>query len=236
MDELEGHYQVSIPVYEGPMDLLLHLVTKNRIEIHDIPIHEITDQYLDYLRQAQEFNLELGSSFFAMAATLVYIKSRMLLPKRRQEEDSEAEDPRQELARSLEEFKRMKEISARIGSLIDEEDVYRTKMPSEVKGGQYTGKISLQKLSTAFFSLYDAIKEPEEKILEHDTASLEDEIEDLRYILQSRRQVGLMDFFGKRKTRLRLAVALMAILELIRLGEVLLKDTVSGLVLEGGRS
>lgn len=58
MDELEGHYQVSIPVYEGPMDLLLHLVTKNRIEIHDIPIHEITDQYLDYLRQAQEFNLE----------------------------------------------------------------------------------------------------------------------------------------------------------------------------------
>ena len=75
MDELEGHYQVSIPVYEGPMDLLLHLVTKNRIEIHDIPIHEITDQYLDYLRQAQEFNLELGSSFFAMAATLVYIKS-----------------------------------------------------------------------------------------------------------------------------------------------------------------
>ena len=109
-------------------------------------------------------------------------------------------------------------------------------MPSEVKGGQYTGKISLQKLSAAFFSLYDAIKEPEEKILEQDTASLEDEIEDLRYILQSRRQVGLMDFFGKRKTRLRLAVALMAVLELIRLGEVLLKDTVSGLVLEGGRS
>ena len=68
------------------MDLLLHLVSKNRIEIHDIPIHEITDQYLEYLNQAQVFNLELGSSFFTMAATLLLIKSRTLLPKRRQEE------------------------------------------------------------------------------------------------------------------------------------------------------
>lgn len=235
MEELESNYQVSIPVYEGPMDLLLHLVTKNRIEIHDIPIHEITDQYLDYLRKAQAFNLDLGSSFFAMAATLVYIKSRMLLPKRRQEEDSEAEDPRQELARSLEEFKCMKEISARIGALIEEEEIYRTKAPSEVKGGQYTGKISLQKLSAAFFSLYDAIKEPEETILAHDETSLEEEIEDLRHSLWSHKQVGLMEFFGKRKTRLHLAVALMAVLELIRLGEILLKDTVAGLVIEGGK-
>lgn len=234
MEELESNYQVSIPVYEGPMDLLLHLVTKNRIEIHDIPIHEITDQYLDYLRKAQAFNLDLGSSFFAMAATLVYIKSRMLLPKRRQEDENEAEDPRRELARSLEEFKRMKEISARIGSLIEEEEVYRTKAPSDVKGGQYTGKISLQKLSAAFFSLYDSIKEPEEKILEHDEVSLEDEMEDFRQSLRSHKQVGLMEFFKKRKTRLRLAVALMAVLELIRLGEVLLKDTVAGLVLERG--
>ena len=92
METTGGSYVVSIPVYEGPMDLLLHLVSKNRIEIHDIPIHEITDQYLDYLNQAQVFNLELGSSFFTMAATLLLIKSRTLLPKRRQEEESETED------------------------------------------------------------------------------------------------------------------------------------------------
>lgn len=102
MEITGGSYVVSIPVYEGPMDLLLHLVSKNRIEIHDIPIHEITDQYLDYLNQAQVFNLELGSSF-TMAATLLLIKSRTLLPKRRQEEESETEDPRRELERSLEE-------------------------------------------------------------------------------------------------------------------------------------
>ena len=89
MEITGGSYVVSIPVYEGPMDLLLHLVSKNRIEIHDIPIHEITDQYLEYLNQAQAFNLELGSSFFTIAATLLLIKSRTLLPKRRQEEESE---------------------------------------------------------------------------------------------------------------------------------------------------
>ena len=106
-DSVNTEYQVNIPVFEGPMDLLLHLVTKNRIDIHDIPIQRITSQYLDYLNAASEFDLELGSSFFAMASTLLLIKSRVLLPKRRQEEtgdESEQEDPRGELARSLETF------------------------------------------------------------------------------------------------------------------------------------
>lgn len=95
-DSVNTEYQVNIPVFEGPMDLLLHLVTKNRIDIHDIPIQSITSQYLDYLNAASEFDLELGSSFFAMASTLLLIKSRVLLPKRRQEEtgdESEQEDP-----------------------------------------------------------------------------------------------------------------------------------------------
>lgn len=76
------NYQVNIPLFEGPLDLLLHLVTKNRIDIHDIPIHLITDQYLAYLESARQFNLDLGSSFFAMASTLILIKSRMLLPEK----------------------------------------------------------------------------------------------------------------------------------------------------------
>ena len=181
MEITGGSYVVSIPVYEGPMDLLLHLVSKNRIEIHDIPIHEITDQYLEYLNQAQVFNLELGSSFFTMAATLLLIKSRTLLPKRRQEEESETEDPRRELERSLEEFKRMKEIRAHIESLIREEEVYRTKEPAEIRSGLYTGKISLQKLSAAFFALYESLKEEETTIMEQEEVSLDDEIEELRF-------------------------------------------------------
>ena len=227
MEITGGSYVVSIPVYEGPMDLLLHLVSKNRIEIHDIPIHEITDQYLEYLNQAQAFNLELGSSFFTMAATLLLIKSRTLLPKRRQEEESETEDPRRELERSMEEFKRMKEIHAHIESLIREEEVYRTKEPA--------GKISLQKLSAAFFALYESLKEEETTIMEQEEVSLDDEIEELRFTLRREKAVGLMTYFRGKKTRLRLAVSLMALLELLRTGEVLLRDTVSGLMIEGGR-
>lgn len=232
METTGGSYVVSIPVYEGPMDLLLHLVSKNRIEIHDIPIHEITDQYLDYLNQAQVFNLELGSSFFTMAATLLLIKSRTLLPKRRQEEESETEDPRRELERSLEEFKRMKEIRAHIESLIREEEVYRTKEP--IRSGLYTGKISLQKLSAAFFALYESLKEEETTIMEQEEVSLDDEMEELRFTLRRGEAVGLMTYFRGKKTRLRLAVSLMALLELLRTGEVLLRDTVSGLMIEGG--
>ena len=231
MEITGGSYVVSIPVYEGPMDLLLHLVSKNRIEIHDIPIHEITDQYLEYLNQAQVFNLELGSSFFTMAATLLLIKSRTLLPKRRQEEESETEDPRRE----LEEFKRMKEIRAHIESLIREEEVYRTKEPAEIRSGLYTGKISLQKLSAAFFALYESLKEEETTIMEQEEVSLDDEIEELRFTLRREKAVGLMTYFRGKKTRLRLAVSLMALLELLRTGEVLLRDTVSGLMIEGGR-
>ncbi len=236
MEEEAGLYQINIPVYEGPMDLLLHLITKNKIEIHDIPIHEITDQYLDYLKQAREFNLDLGSSFFAMAATLIYIKSRMLLPKRRQEEANETEDPRSELERSLEEFKRMKEIRARIESLMGEEELYRTKKPEDIQSGEYTGRISLQKLSAAFYSLYDSLQEPEENVLIQEEVSLEDEMEELRQMLRTASEVDLMEYFGKKKTRLRLAVSLMAVLELIRTGEITVKDSISGLMLKGGEA
>ena len=132
-------YEVNIPLFEGPLDLLLHLVTKNRIDIHDIPIHLITDQYLAYLEKAREFNLELGSSFFAMASTLILIKSRMLLPEKRREEMDESEDPRQELSRSLEEFKRMKEVKARIEELMEEESPYRGREPEVFRTSVFQG-------------------------------------------------------------------------------------------------
>ena len=163
-------YEISLPVFEGPMDLLLHLVTKNRIDIHDIPIHEITDQYLAYLEKAREFDLNLGSSFFAMAATLLLIKSRILLPRKRQEETDEAEDPRQELARSLEEFRRMKEMRRMLEELLEKERPYRMREPSE----------------------------------------------------------PMMGFFRRQKTRMALAVALVALLELVRTGEVVLEERAGG--------
>lgn len=228
-----GEYQVNIPLFEGPLDLLLHLVTKNRIDIHDIPIHLITDQYLAYLDRAKEFNLELGSSFFAMASTLILIKSRMLLPKKRQEEVDDSEDPRQELSRSLEEFKKMKEIKARIEYLMDEERPYHMREPEVFKSGAYRGRISLSRLQAAFFSLYDSIHQEEERWLPSEEVSLDEEINRWREALR-KGTVSFTEYLKKKKTRLQLAVAFLALLELIRLGQARIMDSAGGFIVQGG--
>ena len=101
---------VNLPVFEGPLDLLLHLIDKNKIDIYDIPIAEITDQYLDYIRQLDHEDMNVTSEFMVMAATLIDIKCRMLLP-RETNEDGEEEDPREELVMQLLEYKKYKYMS-----------------------------------------------------------------------------------------------------------------------------
>lgn len=228
------NYQVNIPLFEGPLDLLLHLVTKNRIDIHDIPIHLITDQYLAYLESARQFNLDLGSSFFAMASTLILIKSRMLLPEKRREEMDESEDPRQELSRSLEEFKRMKEVKARIEALMEEESPYRGRESEVFRTSVFQGKISLSRLQAAFLSLYDSLEEEEERILPSEEVSLDREIEGWERTLEMKPWVMMTGYLKKMKTRLRLAVAFLALLELIRLGKARVEEAAEGLVIKGG--
>lgn len=228
------NYQVNIPLFEGPLDLLLHLVTKNRIDIHDIPIHLITDQYLAYLESARQFNLDLGSSFFAMASTLILIKSRMLLPEKRREETDESEDPRQELSRSLEEFKRMKEVKARIEALMEEESPYRGREPEVFRSSVFQGKISLSRLQAAFLSLYDSLEEEEERILPSEEVSLDAEMDGWKRTLRMRSSVVMTNYLKKMRTKLRLAVAFLALLELIRLGKARVVDSAEGLVIEGG--
>lgn len=228
------NYQVNIPLFEGPLDLLLHLVTKNRIDIHDIPIHLITDQYLAYLESARQFNLDLGSSFFAMASTLILIKSRMLLPEKRREEMDESEDPRQELSRSLEEFKRMKEVKARIEALMEEESPYRGREPEVFRTSVFQGKISLSRLQAAFLSLYDSLEEEEERILPSEEVSLDREIEGWERALTAKSSVMMTGYLKKMRTRLRLAVAFLALLELIRLGKARVEEAAEGLVIKGG--
>ncbi len=222
-------YEISLPVFEGPMDLLLHLVTKNRIDIHDIPIHEITDQYLAYLEKAREFDLNLGSSFFAMAATLLLIKSRILLPRKRQEETDEAEAPRQELARSLEEFRRMKEMRRMLEELLEKERPYRMREPSEpASASAYTGSISLSRLTAAFFSLLEEKEEEELRVVPAEEVTFDDQAEGLRHYLAGGGWQPMMGFFRRQKTRMALAVALVALLELVRTGEVVLEERAGG--------
>lgn len=118
-------HAVSLPVFEGPLDLLLFLIRKNEIDIYDIPIEGITRQYLDILRSMEHQKLEVAGEFFVMAATLMQIKSRMLLPKDEQligadEEEGEEVDPRWELVQQLIEYKKFKDASGKLSELMEE--------------------------------------------------------------------------------------------------------------------
>lgn len=117
-------YPIRLPIFEGPLDLLLFLIRKNEVDIYDIPIASVTEQYLAVLHQMETLNLEVAGDFFVMAATLMYIKSRMLLPRKEQgpalhEEDDEDIDPRWELVQQLLEYRRVKEASALLHDLIE---------------------------------------------------------------------------------------------------------------------
>ena len=118
---------LKLTAFEGPLDLLMHLIESNKIDIYDIV--EITEQYIGYLRNLQEFDMELASEFLVMAATLLQIKSRMLLPKEAREDEDEGEDPRQQLVEMLVEYRRIKKAAQNLRYLKEEADRYASREP-----------------------------------------------------------------------------------------------------------
>src|SRR5580658_7824178 len=121
---MESDYKVKLEVFEGPLDLLLYLIKKEEVDIYDIPIERITNQYMQYLSIMKLLNLEVAGEFLVMAATLMYIKSRMLLPVDQQVADSEeeeGEDPRWELIRQLVEYKKFKDAALQLGHREEEQ-------------------------------------------------------------------------------------------------------------------
>ena len=125
-------YEVRLEAFEGPMDLLMHLIEKNKIDIYDIPISKLTEQYLDYLTQMRRFDIEIASEFLVMAATLLVIKSRMMLPKSNQDEEKEEEDPRQELLERILEYQQFKQVSAVLEDKAQEQSRFFSREPVEL--------------------------------------------------------------------------------------------------------
>ena len=124
-------YTFHLAAFNGPLELLMHLIEKNKIDIYDIPIAELTRQYLDYLEAMREMDMEVTSAFLVMAATLLQIKSRMMLPKKKAEENEE-EDPRQELVERLLEYRRFKEVSEVLGSMADLQEHFVGRAPLDL--------------------------------------------------------------------------------------------------------
>ncbi len=218
-------YKIKLDIFEGPLDLLLYLVKKDHLNICDIPIAQVTEQYLQYLELMRLLDLHIAGEFLVMASTLLHIKSKMLLPvPPESEEPQEEEDPRQELMRKLLEYQQYKEAAA----LLREKEITRqnvfTRPPQSPADGreEVYFEASIFDLFTAFSK---ALKEiPRELIYEviRDEFTVEQKIHDLLHLLLQDAMLSMSSLFAKAKNKLEMIVTFLAVLELIRLKEVVI--------------
>lgn len=218
---MEDIINIKIPVFEGPFDLLLHLIRENKLDIYDIPIALITGRYLEYIEIMKELNLEIAGDFLVMAATLIHIKSRMLLPPDEQAPPEEQEDPRIELVQRLVEYQRYKDAAGNL-KIREEEWIkifHREPISSE---GEEEGELYLFDLG--LFDLLDAFKKildkapPEVGSITKETLTVKDRMSVIMEIIEGQAVVRFEDLFKENVTKIQLIVTFVALLELIRLG------------------
>ncbi len=217
--------QVRLPVFEGPLDLLLYLIRKDELDIYDIPIEQVTTQYVEYLDLMQMLNLELAGEFLVMAATLLYIKSRMLLPVDQQAIDEEAEeedDPRWELIRQLVEYKKFKDVAFDLRLReADRERVFPRK-PAKPEFAPVpappAGEAGIFDLITAFKKILDRVQKADNlRDIFEERFTVADKIEFVRQVFATERRRMFADLFEGSASRTEVVVTFLAILELIRL-------------------
>lgn len=226
---------VKLNVFEGPLDLLLHLIDKNKIDIYDIPIVEITDQYMDYIHSMEREDLGIMSEFMVMAATLIDIKCRMLLPKEKNEEGAE-EDPRAELVEKLLEYKMYKYMSYELKDRMDEAaGVFYKKptIPEEVLAyrepidtSELLQGLTLEKLNAIYKSV---IRRQEDKIdpirskfgkIEKEEVSLSEKMLEMREYAKDHRKFSFKSLLEAQSSRVQVIVTFLSILELMKMGHI----------------
>lgn len=216
-------YQISLEVFEGPLDLLLHLIRKNKLDIYDIPISLITDQYLEYIEAMKELDIDVASEFVVTASTLLAIKARMLLPKHDEFDDEEEIDPRLELVQRLLEYQQYKSVvdvfkdmetkSSRIYTKpVDEELVQR--LSEQVNPLE---NISFDQLTDLFMDVLERIPEEEEvHEIARKSLTIGDVMKSVALELSQKKEMYFKEVLPLRLTRYELVIYFLAILELIR--------------------
>jgi len=219
----EELYQVKLDnIFEGPMDLLVHLIKKHEVDIYDIPIAMITDQYLKYLQWMESMNIDVAGDFIVMAATLTQIKSKMLLPIHENEDDQE--DPRLEIARPLAEYLQMKSAAERLAErdLLGENIFARNPDQEELLAARQDEvlKLGLFELIDAFQQILKKIS-PDDKVrIAADSISVKNRISQLVDIFESRESVTFEELFPAGAVKSEVIVTFLAILEMVRLSLV----------------
>ncbi len=223
MAENDSAYTVRLEMFEGPLDLLLHLIQKNELDITNVPIALITEQYLEYLQVMRELNLDIAGEYLLMASTLLHIKSRMLLPASEEEEEETEEDPRAELVRRLLEYQKYKKAAGELERrpMLDRDVFVRLISSEAVEEEEERIEASLFDLLEAFREVLKRVK-PEvfhEVIL--DRMTVEEKVQEILSLLQKeKRSLAFHRLFPEQVTRRMIVITFLAILELVKMKAV----------------
>ena len=221
---MEGNYKVKLEVFEGPLDLLLYLVKQDEIDIYDISIERITRQYLEFLQAFKELNIELAGEFIVMAANLIYLKSRSLLPVDQQPPEEDAEDdPRWDLIRQLIEYKKFKEAAEQLHlrELKQERIFARERDSSSVDVPLRLGEVGIFQLINAFQTVIKRVEARQDvQEIFGERFSVSEKIDTILKRVADGAPVRFSELFGAVVSRIEVAVTFLALLELIRLKQV----------------
>jgi segregation and condensation protein A len=216
-------YRVRLPAFEGPLDLLLHLIQQHELDILDIPIAFITQKYVEYITLMQQLNIDLASEYLVMAATLLHIKSKMLLPSLPEDQEEgelePEEDPRAELVRRLLEYQKYRDAAEQLGdrNLLGR-DVFGRAMPvPAAEGPAPLAPVSLFKLLEAFQAVMDRAQIRTDHEVELERFSITDRINELSDVLRAKPRVYFDELFAGQSSRAALIITFLALLEMTRL-------------------
>jgi len=218
-------YRIELESFQGPLDLLLHLIRKNELDIYDIPIAEITKQYLAYLNIMRELDLEVASDFLVMASTLMYIKSRMLLPVDDEEEEGEGEDPREELIRRLIEYQRYKRAAEELAGMpVLYHDIFvrpEGKTETDIPMEEPFIEATIFQLMDAFQSVLTEADRRTPVEVTRESFTLEEGIDLIVSRLTDQPSASFNGLFSGLDSRRKIITVFLSLLELIRRGRLI---------------
>jgi len=222
---MDKDYKVKLEIFEGPLDLLLYLIKKEEVDIYDIPIEKITKQYLEYLDLFKVLDLEVAGEFLVMAANLIYIKSRSLLPVDQQppEETAEEDDPRWELVRQLLEYKKFKDAAGQLQVREATQENLFARVPEQpdTPAERPLGEVSIFDLINAFQGVLKRLDKKEDlREIFEENFSVSDKIDLIMRITASGMSLKFTELFAHAASRTEVVVTFLALLELIRLKQL----------------
>jgi segregation and condensation protein A len=217
-------YKVQLEIFEGPLDLLLYLIKREELDIYHIPIAMIAEQYLEYIRVMRMLNLDLAGEFLVMAATLMQIKSRMLLPEEESEKEESDDDPQVELIKQLVEYQKFKEAAENLEERqIRQEETFNRGKDETMELAREEGfllEASIFDLLTAFSHVLEKVGEEGFAEIVEDGVTVNEKIREILDILRTKASLNFTKLFVGLETKVEMIVTFLALLELIRLKEI----------------